>query len=85
MSEPKKIKLKVKSGTLVAEIYESGGGIKPEISVHFLDEDQNIQDIALIREADGHDSFIECLVWADANDEDYTNKFLIGKYINRPF
>ena len=58
-----------------------------ELIVFLQDKTSNcvIQDIVTVRQATEGDepipSVIECLVWADENTEDYTNKFLTNRYV----
>ena len=73
----KKIEIDVGFGKLVAERYE-GDGVTPELCVYLLTED-DIQDIVLVRSVVGKEA-VECLVWADCDNEDYTKKYLIEKY-----
>lgn len=68
---------------LVAEVYDSDYPVK-EIVICLEEKESGatIQDIAIVRQATGKSSeekieAVECLVYADSNDEDYTNKFVI--------
>lgn len=75
---------------IVAEIYNNNGPeIPPELCVYLQDEDDTIiQDICLVRphyeykEKSGYfetnNNFVDCLVWGDSDEEDYTDKFTIG-------
>jgi hypothetical protein len=75
---------------IVAEIYDNNGPeIPPELCVFLEDEDGTIiQDICLVRphydinrktkEFETDADFVDCLVWGDSDDEDYTDKFVIG-------
>ena len=75
---------------IVAEIYNNNGPeIPPELCVYLSDEDGSIiQDICLVRphyaykEKSGYfetdNNFVDCLVWGDSDEEDYTDKFTIG-------
>jgi len=67
---------------LVVEKYEHD-----ELTIYLQDKATSCvtQDIAAVRQArNGNDEptgeAVECLVWADKDSEDYTNKFVIGKY-----
>lgn len=63
---------------LVAELYNYDGE-HPEIVV-YIEKDMIVhQDICLVRR-NKEDSDIECIVWSDCEDEDYTHKFKIGIY-----
>ena len=75
---------------IVAEIYDNNGPeIPPEMCVFLEEEDGTIiQDICLVRphydvnhktkEFETNNDFVDCLVWGDSDDEDYTNKFVVG-------
>lgn len=75
---------------IVAEIYDNNGPeIPPELCVFLEDEDGVIiQDICLVRphydiniktkEFEADNDFVDCLVWGDSDDEDYTDKFVVG-------
>ena len=62
-----------------------------ELNVYLTYSDGKIiQDICLVRphydyicskgEFETDDNFVDCLVWGDSDDEDYTNKYVIGVY-----
>ena len=75
---------------IVAEIYDNNGPeIPPELCVFLEEEDGTIiQDICLVRphydinnktkEFETNNDFVDCLVWGDSDEEDYTDKFVIG-------
>ena len=77
---------------IVAEIDDANTPeIPPELCVYL--EDNNgcvMQDICLVRphyeynhnkfEVETNDDVIDCLVWGEAGDEDYTNKYMIDVY-----
>lgn len=77
---------------IVAEIYNNNAPeIPPELCVYLQDEDGAIiQDICLVRpnseynKTSGHfetnNDLIDCLVWGNSDDEDYTDKFVIDIY-----
>lgn len=84
-----KIEIPLANGhKIVAELCEYGDKIPPEIAICFQDEDGvGLQDIALIRAKESQPTIIdnvnvgaEVLIWADENDEDYTDKFQIDEY-----
>ena len=69
---------------LVAE-YLNFDGKHPEISICIEENGTPTQDICLVRphfnediEIEGDD--IDCIVWSDEYDEDYTHKFVIKQY-----
>lgn len=77
-----KLKIKLSDDReLIAEVNELDTD-NIEMAVYLFDstDKQNLiyQDICLVREGVKND--VECLVWADPNDEDYTDFFSIGKY-----
>ena len=65
--------------------------IPPEMVVYIADKDNRIaQDVCLVRphyeinrktmEFETDNDFVDCLVWADSDDEDYTHRHVIGVY-----
>lgn len=74
-----KLKIKLSDGNeIVVEINNHDGNHK-EVCI-YLEGPEIVQDICLVRENDEDNNIIECLVWTDENDEDYTHKFDIKKY-----
>ena len=74
---------------IVAEINDNNlPEIPIELNVYLTDSNgQIIQDICLVRahydysskgEFETDNNFVDCLVWGDSDDEDYTNKYVIG-------
>ena len=75
---------------IVAEALDWHDDFPNELAVYIMDDNGVvIQDICLIREhykvnteletiANG--DVIDCMVWADPEDEDYTHKFYIDAY-----
>jgi len=88
----KKLVIQFGERKIVAEIDDTNTpDIPPELYVYLCDNDNNIiQDVCLVRphyEVDPNDGVFErdngrvdCIVWADENQEDYTNKYVIGVY-----
>ena len=86
----KKLIIQLGDKKIVAEIYNNNGPeIPPELCVYLQDEDGAIiQDICLVRPHNEYNSksgyfetnndFVDCLVWGDSDEEDYTDKFTIG-------
>lgn len=86
----KKIIIPCGNMKIVAEIDDfNTPEIPPEITVYLMDEKNTItQDICLVRphsdynrksgQFETDNDFIDCLVWGDSDDEDYTHKFVIG-------
>lgn len=86
----KKLIIQIGNKKIVAEIYDNNGPeIPPELCV-FL-EDENgviIQDVCSVRphydmnrktrEFETDNEFVDCLVWGNSDEEDYTNKFVVG-------
>ena len=85
-----KLTIQLGNNKIVAEIYNNNGPeIPPELCVFLEDKDGRIiQDICLVRphydinsktrEFETNNDLVDCLVWGDSNDEDYTNKFVVG-------
>ena len=72
-----KLKIKLSDGReLIAEV-NNYDGENIELCV-YVEAENSMQDICLIREGVKRD--VECLVWSDPNNEDYTDFFNIGKY-----
>lgn len=73
---------------IVAEIYQSGSNLPKELVVYVRNKDGVIiQDLCLVRqnytwkdngEVEIDNDNVDCLVWADSDDEDYTHKHVIG-------
>ena len=86
----KKLIIQLGNKKIVAEIYNNNGPeIPPELCVYLEDEDGTIiQDICLVRPRceynaksgyfETDNDFVDCLVWGDSDNEDYTNQFMIG-------
>jgi len=86
----KRIEIPFGENKIVAEIYDMDcPEFPPEITIHLQDKDGVIlQDICLVRphysfeKTDEspkiHNDLIDCLVWGDENNEDYTKKYVIG-------
>ena len=77
---------------ICAEIYPTGLVATPyELCVYLCNEkDELFQDICVVRphyhynsnkaEFETDNSLVDCLVWGESGDEDYTNKHVIGVY-----
>ena len=71
---------------LAVEVLENS--MPPEIVISLEDKSNGafLQDIALVGQAfnpktsEAIKDAVRCLVWADPNDESYTNEFVIEKY-----
>ena len=80
----KEIKIKLNNGKELVAQFCDCDGVHPEIVVCIQDNGIAVQDICIIRpheedcERIGTD--IDCLVWADECNEDYTDKFIIPQY-----
>ena len=84
-----KYELTIKLGDyeIVAEVATNEEGIPPELWVYLRDSDGIIsQDICLVRphyewqqsgESTISNDYMDCLVWADHENEDYTHKHII--------
>lgn len=89
-----KNKLEIQLGEykIIAEINDmSTPDIPPELNVYLQDKDGAIfQDICLVRPHYDYvrskedfvtdNNFVDCLVWGDSDNEDYTDKHVIGVY-----
>ena len=71
---------------IVAELCNYDGK-HPEIAVCICEKGMTTQDICLVRphfnddyDVDENSNDIDCLVWNDEYDEDYTHKFVISQY-----
>ena len=74
---------------IVAEIDDRNTPeIPPEMVVYICDKnDSIIQDVCLVRphydinrktmEFETNNDFVDCIVWADSDDEDYTHKHVV--------
>jgi len=95
MKTKKQIKLNVGFGVLVAERSDPGDPEIPNELIIYLEDNEGTitQDIVLVRKSarernvrhsrnirSHYDGAVECLVWSDCHDEDYTQKFNIQKY-----
>ena len=75
-----KITIKLSDGReLIAEVNDYDGWHK-EIVV-YIESENSTQDICLVRENEKEPERTEVFVWGDAEDEDYTDSFDIGKYV----
>lgn len=82
-----KLVINLANGTqLVAEFFDYDGR-HPELFICLKKDGIYMQDICLARprldanyDVDANSDDIECLVWSDENDEDYTHKFIIAQY-----
>ena len=54
-------------------------GAHPEIVIFLQEDGLAVQDICLVR-PHKDTSDVECLVWCDEYNEDYTHKFIIPQY-----
>lgn len=82
-----RLTIQLGNNKIVAEIYDWNAEDLPlELSVFLEDKDGNIiQDICTVRphvdtnkEFKPDNDFVDCIVWGDCDDEDYTDKFVIG-------
>lgn len=86
-----KIELPIGNKKLIAFVNDWEDEMPNEIFISIADEnDRIVQDICMVREhyhytqKNGEfeidSSLIDCKVWADSDNEDYTNEFCIGIY-----
>ena len=74
-----KLVIKLLNGKeIVAELYNYDGN-HPEIVICIQENGIAMQDICLVRPSENTED-IECLVWSDEYDEDYSHKFIISQY-----
>lgn len=85
-----RLTIQLGNNKIVAEIYNNNGPeILPELCVFLEDENGVIlQDICLVRPHtkyndkigmfETNNNFVDCLVWGDSDDEDYTDNFVVG-------
>lgn len=79
--------------TIVTEVneVETEPELLPEFNIYLTDEDDAIiQDICTVRPSCKYrpsedkfvvnNSFVQCLVWGNSDDENYTEEFIIGIY-----
>lgn len=88
----KKLVIQLGENQIVAEIDDRNTPeIPPEIVIYLQDKDGNImQDVCLVRphyeynrkmeDFETSNDFVDCLVWGDSWNEDYTDKHVIGVY-----
>ena len=87
----KQIEINIGENKLVAFVNDWEDGLPKEIFISIVDKDDRcIQDICMVREHFHYNKrigdfevdsdLIDCRVWADSNNEDYTNEFVIGVY-----
>ena len=87
----KQLEVEIGDKKIVAFVNDWQDGMPKEIYVSLVDSDDVIiQDICMVREHYHYnknkgefeidDSMIDCKVWADSDNEDYTDEFVIGVY-----
>jgi hypothetical protein len=66
---------------LMVDIYDHNG-IHPEITVYIAEDGIPVQDICVVRPHKDNkvNDTVDCIVWSDECDEDYTHKFVIKQY-----
>ena len=81
-----KLTMDIGFANLVVHKTEEGGVIN-EFSIHLEEKETGLihQDIALVRASQDEDlqpipDSVDCLVWSNCDDEDYTHKFVIKLY-----
>lgn len=88
----KKLVINLGENKIVAEVYPTGLIELPyELCIYLCDnKDEMFQDICVVRphydynatkgKYEGDNSFVDCLVWGNSDDEDYTDKHVIRVY-----
>jgi len=84
MNDNQKLTIDLQFGKLVVEQCPSlcdgdPDGFSITLQTESSGSFDGVQDIACVRPSKTGEK-IECLVWADCNNEDYTNKYEIDKY-----
>ena len=85
------IEIKIGNKKLVAFVNDWKDDMPKEIFISLVDEDSRcFQDICMVREHYHYNknsgdfeidsNFVDCKVWADSDNEDYTDEFCIGVY-----
>ena len=69
---------------IVAELYDYDGE-HPEITVYIRENGLIYQDICLVRPHEGNNMVqerdaVDCLVWGNPNNEDFTDEYFIPVY-----
>ena len=88
----KKLVIQFGNHKIVAEINDLNlPEIPSELGVYICDENDNfIQDVCLVRQSykcgrngmgfESDNNSVDCLVWSNPNNEDFTHDFTIGVY-----
>lgn len=87
----KQIEVPVGNKKIVAYVQDWDDGLPKEIYISLVDDEGILlQDICMIREHFSYnskndefeidDNLIDCKIWADSDNEDYTDEFIIGVY-----
>lgn len=75
----KKIIIPFGENWIVAKLYNNGP--VPEIVIEIEDKDGNyLQDVCLVRQQETNNEWLDCLVWGDERDENFSHKFKIRLY-----
>ena len=91
MNNKNLVEIPVGDNKLIVQVNDWNDGMPKEIFVSLVDKDGGyFQDICMVREHfrynknteefEVNSSFIDCKVWADSDNEDYTHEFTIGVY-----
>lgn len=87
----KQIEVPVGNKKIVAYVQDWDDGLPKEIYISLVDDEGILlQDICMVREHFSYnskndefeidDNLIDCKIWADSDNEDYTDEFIIGVY-----
>jgi hypothetical protein len=87
----KQIEVPVGNKKIVAYVQDWDDGLPKEIYISLVDDEGILlQDICMVREHFSYnskndefeidDDLIDCKIWADSDNEDYTDEFIIGVY-----
>ena len=75
-----KIAIKLTNGKEIVTELCNYDGNHPEIVIYIQKNGVAVQDICLVRPYENIEEDIECLVWSDEYDEDYSHRFIISQY-----
>lgn len=87
----KQIEVPVGNKKIVAYVQDWDDGLPKEIYISLVDDEGILlQDVCMVREHFSYnskndefeidDNLIDCKIWADSDNEDYTDEFIIGVY-----
>ena len=82
-----KVSIQLPNGKEIVAEYCNYDGEHPEIAICIQENGIAVQDICLVRphcdenfDVDPNSDDVDCIVWSDEYNEDYTHKFVIPQY-----